>query len=72
MPRQGQRTPTSHDVARLAGVSQPTVSRALRGDPRITEQTKQKVIEAALKIDYTTDFAARSLVRRSTTIVGIA
>lgn len=70
--RSGQRGATSHDVAKLAGVSQPTVSRALRGDPRISEETRRKVIEAALKIDYTIDFAARSLVQRSTTIIGIA
>ena len=31
----GAAAPTSHDVARAAGVSQPTVSRALRGDPRV-------------------------------------
>jgi transcriptional regulator with XRE-family HTH domain len=30
---------TSRDIAREAGVSQPTVSRALRGDPRVAPAT---------------------------------
>ena len=41
---EGRRLPTSHDVALEAGVSQPTVSRALRGDPRVTEATRRRVL----------------------------
>ena len=33
LPTTGRRAPTSHDVAEEAGLSQSTVSRALRGDP---------------------------------------
>ncbi len=46
---------TMEDLAREAGVSQPTVSRALRGDPRISEETKRKVKEAASKLGYQPD-----------------
>jgi LacI family transcriptional regulator len=57
---------TSHDVARLAGVSQPTVSRALRGDPRVAEATRQKVLLAAADLGYVTSELGRSLSTRST------
>ena len=59
-------TATSHDVARLAGVSQPTVSRALRGDPRVAEATRQKVLSAAADLGYVTSELGRSLSTRST------
>lgn len=59
-------TATSHDVARLAGVSQPTVSRALRGDPRVAEATRQKVLLAAADLGYVTSELGRSLSTRST------
>jgi LacI family transcriptional regulator len=59
-------TATSHDVARLAGVSQPTVSRALRGDPRVAEKTRQKVLLAAADLGYVTSELGRSLATRST------
>jgi len=57
---------TSHDVARLAGVSQPTVSRALRGDPRVTTATQRKVRSAAADLGYVTSELGRSLSTRST------
>lgn len=40
------------DVARLAGVDASTVSLALRNDPRIREETRQKVKEAAQELGY--------------------
>jgi LacI family transcriptional regulator len=59
-------TATSHDVARLAGVSQPTVSRALRGDSRVAEATRQRVLLAAADLGYVPSELGRSLSTRST------
>jgi len=67
-PRRG---PTSHDVARRAGVSQSTVSRALSGDPNVSEQTRARVVEAAEELDYSPDLIARSLITRRTQRVGV-
>lgn len=52
---------TSHDVARLAGVSQPTVSRALRDDPRVSSETKRRVRDAAALLGYVPSEAGRAL-----------
>jgi len=57
---------TSKDVARLAGVTQPTVSRALRDDPRVTEETKQRVRDAASSLGYVANVLGRSLSTRQT------
>ncbi|MFJ8825192.1 LacI family DNA-binding transcriptional regulator [Streptomyces sp. NPDC102467] len=62
---------TSHDVARLAGVSQPTVSRALRDDPRVSEATRAKVRRAAKALNYVPSEAGRTLSTRSTRRVGV-
>ncbi|TDD86844.1 LacI family transcriptional regulator [Actinomadura darangshiensis] len=62
---------TSHDVARLAGVSQPTVSRALRGDKRVSEATRQRVVQAATALGYVPSEAGRSLSTRTTKRVGV-
>lgn len=52
---------TSRDVARLAGVSQPTVSRALTDHPRVSEETKRRVRDAALALGYSTNAIGRAL-----------
>jgi LacI family transcriptional regulator len=57
---------TSHDVARLAGVSQPTVSRALRDDVRVTALTKQRVREAAQALGYVRSELGRGLSTQAT------
>lgn len=49
------------DVAREAGVAASTVSRALTQPGRITEKTRGKVIEAANRLGYTPNAAARNL-----------
>ena len=53
--------PTIHDVARIAGVAASTVSRALRDDPRITEPTRLRVMEAVEELHYVPRAAAQSL-----------
>lgn len=64
-------TVTSRDVAVLAGVSQPTVSRALRDDPRVSEATKQRVRTAAERLGYVPSDAGRSLSSGRTRRVGL-
>lgn len=63
--------PTSKQVARLAGVSQPTVSRALRGDRRITPATVQRVKLAADQLGYIPSNVARSLATRTTKRIAV-
>lgn len=62
---------TSKDVAREARVSQPTVSRALGGDPRISAGTRERVVEAARRLGYFPNVAARTLITNRTHTVGV-
>ena len=50
-----QRRPTSFDIAALAGVSQPTVSRALSGSASVSEATRLRVLAAAEQLNYKVD-----------------
>lgn len=62
---------TSHDVARLAGVSQPTVSRALRDSPKVSEETKRRVRQAATALRYVPSDTGRALSSGRTQRVGL-
>lgn len=61
---------TMADVARAAGVSQPTVSRALNGDTRVAEPTRAVILEAADRLGYVINRAARTLAGSSTNSIG--
>ncbi len=52
---------TSFDIAQLAGVSQPTVSRALRGSPTVSEQTRLRIEAIAQQLNYKVDKNASNL-----------
>ena len=52
---------TSIDIAHLAGVSQATVSRVLRGEPRVSQATRDKVMAAVQELRYTVDSRASNL-----------
>lgn len=58
------------DIAKKAGVSPATVSRALNDDPRISEETKKRVKEIARRLRYKPNQAARSLITRETKTIG--
>lgn len=61
----------SFEVAERAQISRSTVSRALAGDPRISEATRQRVMAAAAELGYQPNFIARGLKNQSTRIVGV-
>jgi DNA-binding LacI/PurR family transcriptional regulator len=52
---------TSLDIAHLAGVSQPTVSRALRGSPMVNEETRRRILAIAEQLNYKVDKNASNL-----------
>lgn len=61
---------TIRDVANLASVSISTVSHVFSGSRPISEKTKERVREAALKLNYHADPSARSLRSSKAGIIG--
>lgn len=67
-----ERTPTVHDVARRAGVSTATVSRALSGSAKLNPDTLARVLRAVEELGYLPNGAARGLTSRRTRVLAVS
>jgi LacI family transcriptional regulator len=66
-----KRRVTIEDVARLAGVSRQTVSRAINNKGEISPHTLKRVMEAVDVLDYRPSGVARGLVTQRTRTIGL-
>jgi LacI family transcriptional regulator len=62
---------TIKDIAKKAGVSHPTVSNALNGEPNVKEETRQKILAIAKELNYIPNLAARKLANKSKDGIGL-
>jgi LacI family transcriptional regulator len=62
---------TIYDIAKVLNVSPATVSRGLKDHPSIRQDTKKKIMDAALKMGYQHNTFASSLRRKKTNTIGI-
>lgn len=60
------------DVARVAGVSQKTVSRVVNRDPNVSAATRRRVEAAITALGYRPNAAARALVTQRSRVLGVA
>ncbi len=67
----GIRKSTLEEVAAAAGVSKMTVSRALRGAPDVSAQTRQRVLTATEQLGYVGNRLALSLSSQKTNLVAV-
>lgn len=70
-PMRPVRAPGMHDVAKLAGVSHQTVSRVLNDHPSVAPSTRERVRKAIHELGYRRNVAARALVTRRSSTIGI-
>jgi LacI family transcriptional regulator len=70
-PRKAAAAPTIRDVARLAGVSIGTASKALNANGRLRQETRDKVTSVAQDIGYRPNDLAQSLHRAKSKTIGI-
>lgn len=62
---------TIKDIAKHAGVSYSTVSKALRGSTLVKEPTKKKIIKIAEELGYVPNIVARNLVQKKSYTIGV-
>ncbi|NUR02980.1 MAG: LacI family DNA-binding transcriptional regulator, partial [Streptomyces sp.] len=67
----GSAAPRSVDVARLAGVSQKTVSRVFNDEPYVSADVRRRVLDAAGQLGYRLNNAARALASGRTRSIGV-
>lgn len=63
---------TIKDVAKKVGVTPATVSMVINNKPRISEETRRKVMEAIEELDYYPHEGARNLVLKRSNTIGVA
>ncbi len=63
---------TIKDIARVAGVSYSTVSKALNNSSLVKEETKTKILTVAREMQYQPNLAAKKLVSKRNRTIGIA
>lgn len=66
-----QRSPTMKDVAKAAGVSVMTVSRAFKADTSVKKETREEIRKVAEDLGYVFDSTAANLRSQKTDFVGI-
>jgi len=69
--RRGRGATTIEDVARASGVSAMTVSRVINQGKNVRESTKEAVLEAIERLNYSPNTAARSLAAGQATHIGL-
>lgn len=62
---------TLKDVAKVANVSFTTVSRALSGNPEISNETRDRILKICEEMGYTTNYIARSMIKKKTELIGL-
>ncbi|RTE10539.1 LacI family DNA-binding transcriptional regulator [Paenibacillus whitsoniae] len=62
---------TIKDIARAAGVSHPTVSKALNGSPGVSQAVRQRILSIAEQMNYIPNQAARRLADKQTQTIGL-
>src|SRR3546814_16564789 len=71
MRRHDGNRPTMEDIAREAGVSTITVSRALAGNPLVKAATRDRIREIAAARGYQLNVAARNLRQKKTRTIAV-
>jgi DNA-binding LacI/PurR family transcriptional regulator len=69
--RWASQRPTIVDVANLSGVSKSTVSNVVRNSGRVSERTRERVLESIEILGYRPNALARDLVRRRASTIGV-
>jgi LacI family transcriptional regulator len=71
IPRQAAGAPTIADVAAHAGFSPMTVSRVINGEKNVRESTRDAILKAIAKLNYSPNLAARTLAGAEQIRIGL-